>query len=346
MRALVFQGAWDIGVEERPDPRPRPGEVLLEIVATGICGSDVHGYTGENGRRHPGQVMGHETVGRVAELGEGVSGPRAGTLVTVNPLVACGDCPACAADAQQSCPRRRVIGVAADISAAFAELMTAPAANVVPLPDTMPVEYGALVEPLAVGQHAARRGQVGPDDRVLVIGGGPIGQACVLAAQRCGAGKVLVSEPAGRRRTLNETLGALTANPTAADLPTACAELLGGPATVVLDAVGASATLADAFAASAFGARVVLVGMHEPRLDLSAYAISTEERTLIGSFCYSAADFRETAAWVAEAPAELAALIDGRVDMDGAAETFRRLGRGESEASKVLVFPHGLEAAR
>ena len=98
MRALVFKPPWELVVETLEDPRPAPGEVLIRVAATGICGSDVHGFTGANGRRHPGQVMGHETVGVVEEVGADVDpvlGLRPGATVTVNPLLACGDCPAC-----------------------------------------------------------------------------------------------------------------------------------------------------------------------------------------------------------------------------------------------------------
>lgn len=348
MRALVFRGPWEIGVESRPDPAPASGEALLRITATGICGSDLHGFTGENGRRHPGQVMGHETVGRVVATGPEVRGLAPGTLATINPLIACGECAACRAGAEQSCPRRRVIGVAADLSAAFADLMAAPARNVVPLADDMPEEYGALVEPLAVGYHAARRGDCSAGDTVLVIGGGPIGQACVLAAQRLGVARVAVSEPNPRRRALLADLGAIPLDPAGDDLPERVAEILGGPAALVFDAVGASGSLADAFACSRYGARVVLVGMNAPRVELAAYAVSTEERTLIGSFCYSAEDFRRTAEWVGTAPAVLARLIEDRVGLDEAPAAFADLAKGESQASKVLVFPHGVpeEAAR
>lgn len=341
MDTLVYRGPWDIVVERRENPVPAVGEVVVRVTATGICGSDIHGYTGENGRRHPGQVMGHETVGRVAAVGQGVEIPI-GSVVTVNPVIACGRCAACQAGAEQSCPRRRVIGVAPDIVSAFAELLVAPAANVVELPATMPEEYGALVEPLAVGYHAALRGGCVATDRVAVIGGGPIGQACVLAAQRLGATSIVVSEPAQRRRDLIAALGARTVDPTEGHVGAAVTEALGQPATLVLDAVGSSGTIQDGLGCSILGGRIVLVGMHSPRIELSAYAVSTEERTLIGSFCYSADDFRRTAAWVGEAPSQLRHLIDARVDLRQAPEVFRDLGKGESDASKVLVFPHGI----
>ncbi len=344
MRVLVWNGPWDLTVEDREEPSPGPGDVLIRVAATGICGSDVHGFTGENGRRSPGQVMGHEMVGHVAAVGADVAsghGIRPGDTVTVNPLIACGRCGACAAGAEQSCPNRRVIGVNPDIVSAFAETLLAPATNVVVLPPEMPLEYGALVEPLSVGYHAARRGGCGAGDTVLVIGGGPIGQACILAAQRLGASRVAVTEPNPHRRAVAGSLGAVALDPVA-DGADAVTEALGGPATLVLDAVGSTSSFQDAVRCTGFGARVVLVGMNSPRIDLPAYSVSTEERTLIGSFCFSAADFRETAAWVGQAPEVLSRLIDGRVDMSGAPEAFAALASGTSAKSKVLVYPHGV----
>jgi threonine dehydrogenase-like Zn-dependent dehydrogenase len=345
MRALVFRGPAELGVEERPDPEPGPDEVLLRITATGICGSDLHGYTGENGRRHPGQIMGHETVGRIVEVGADVPADRGltvGRVATVNPVIGCGACAECAAGNGQLCPRRRIIGVDPTLVSAFAELMVAPAGNVVALPDGVPEEHGALVEPLAVGYHAALRGQVGPDDRVLVIGGGPIGQACALAGRRLGAGRLVASEPNPSRRALIGRLGFRTVSPpggAAGGDPIAgqVADVLGGPATVVLDAVGTGASLADALAAAALGARIVLVGMNAPQITLAAYGVSVGERSLIGSFCYASRDFLATAEWVASRPAGIEHLVEGRVPLSAAADAFARLASGALDASKVLV---------
>ena len=341
MRALVLRDFYDIAVEERPDPVAGSGQVVVGVIATGICGSDFHGYSGENGRRHPGQIMGHETVGRIRELGPDVAELTVGQLVTVNPVMSCHACPACLSGQEHWCSRRVVLGVAREIPAAFADRVAVPAANVVPLPDGMPEELGALVEPMAVGYHAVRRGQPDPDDRVLVIGGGPIGQACLLAARRLGVRALAVSDVSSSRRDLCVRLGAEVVDPSLGDLAEAVAQRLGGPATLVIDAVGVSPTIADAFAASGLGSRIVLVGMGSPRLELSAYALSTEERALIGSFTYNAAEFADTAAWVGTVPEGIHALIDGRVGWEGAPQSFDDLARGRSMASKILVFPQG-----
>jgi threonine dehydrogenase-like Zn-dependent dehydrogenase len=341
MRALVLRDFYDIAVEERPDPVPGSGQAVVEVIATGICGSDFHGYSGENGRRHPGQIMGHETVGRIRELGADVAGLAIGQLVTVNPVMSCHECSACLAGQEQWCSQRVVLGVAPEILAAFADRFVVPAANVVSLPENMPEELGALVEPLAVGYHAVRRGQPAAEDRVLVIGGGPIGQACLLAARRLGVEAIAVSDISGQRRELCARLGAAVIDPADGELTDAVAAALGGPATLVVDAVGISRTVADGLAASGLGSRIVLVGMGSPRLDLDAYAVSTTERTLIGSFTYSAAEFSDTAEWVGTVPAGIQALIDGRVGWEGAPQSFDDLARGRSTASKILVFPQG-----
>lgn len=343
MRALVYTGPWSLEVRDHPDPEPGPGEVRLRTIATGICGSDLHGFTGDTGRRHPGQVMGHESVAVINALGAGTEGDglAEGMVATFNPVMGCGDCEACAERQPQLCETRRVIGVDPDLSAAFAEYVVLPAANVVPLPAGIPHEYGALVEPLAVGYHAALRGDCRPSDRVLVIGAGPIGQACLLAARRLGADRIVVSEPNPQRRALAEELGAVAVDADADGLLEA-QEALGGRATLILDAVGSSATIGAALRVSTRGGRIVLVGMNEPNISLGAYDISTQERQLIGSFCYSSDEFEATASWIATLGSLPGRLIGGRVDLAGAVDAFTSLARGELDASKVLVLLDGV----
>lgn len=337
MRALVLHGPGRLVVEERPDAVAKPGEVLLDVIATGICGSDLHGYTGENGRRYPGQVMGHETVGRVRSHGAGTSSDLLeGTLVAVNPVLACGECQPCQAGRQHWCPRRRVIGVDPDITAAFAELLAVPAGNVVRLAPGLAPELGALVEPLTVGYHAARRAPVREDDRVLVIGGGPIGQAAALAARRLGA-RTAVCELSATRRELVASLGFATLDAADEQAGDRACELLDGPPGVVIDAVGTSATVRQALTVSAIGATIVLVGMHAPEVSLAAYDVTTEERSLVGSFCYSAQEFQETANWLAGNAALATTLIDGHVDLEDGPRAFADLAAGRLDASKVLI---------
>ena len=338
MRALVLRKMGELVLEEREIPSPGEGEVLLRVVATGICGSDIHGYTGANGRRVPGQVMGHESVGTVAALGPGVegSGLSVGQPATFNPVVLPVEDAEPFAGREQHSPNKTVIGVAPEIPAAFADYLVVPARNIVPLPDDMPIERGALVEPLAVALHAVRRVRAAEHSRALVVGGGPIGQSVVLALRLEGVRTVFVSEVDPARRALCERLGATAMDPEAGSI-LAFLEAHGGPVPVALDAVGISVTVADALNATEFGGSVCLVGMGARRLDLDAYRISTEERTIVGSFTYSAADFADAAALVAGGGDEIGELISREVGPEDADATFTALAGRDGTAGKVLV---------
>lgn len=338
MRVLELKAFGRLAVEEREQPRPGYGEILVDIVATGICGSDIHGYTGENGRRVPGQVMGHETVGRVAAVGDGVTmGLEVGAPVTFNPLLPCRGCEACSAGQEQHCPQRRVIGVAPDIVAAFAEQVSVPAANIVPLSEKTPILYGALIEPFAVAFHAVRRARIGEGRKVLVIGGGPIGQSVILAALKEGAAEVLVSEMDPVRRELCARLGATPIDPEEGPLSAQVQRICGVLADTTIDAVGISLTMAEALNATRFGGTICLVGMGAQELVIDAYRISTEEREIVGSFCYSDQDFRDAAAWVDQGSPLLGELISREVGLEEADKAFAGLAAGDGTAGKVLV---------
>ncbi|UNX54301.1 alcohol dehydrogenase catalytic domain-containing protein [Georgenia sp. TF02-10] len=325
-------------MQERDDPhRPERGEVGVRISYTGICGSDIHGYTGDNGRRAAGQVMGHETVGRVYAVGEGVSDVAIGQIVTFNPLISCGQCEACRSGVEQHCADSVVIGVQAHTIAAFAEKVVVPAANVVGLDRVSDERHGALVEPLAVALHAARRAGVKKGDTVLVTGGGPIGQSAILAAQRMGAARVVATDISRARRELCQKLHAEVIDPAAAPTADQVRALLGGPVDVTLDAVGVSATLADALSSTRLGGTVGLVGMGSPEVTLPAYAISTQERTIVGSFCYDAQTFRDAGAWVGEGHGVFDELISDVVSLGEADATFAHLAGAADVPGKVLV---------
>lgn len=340
MKALVLDDFGTMSVRDRPKPVARPDEIVVEIVATGICGSDIHGFTGENGRRVPGQIMGHETVGVVAECGSdtGRYDFELGDVVTFNPVVVPAEQAAEYVGREQHCPDKYVIGVAHDVVAAFAQFVAVPARNVVALDDDMPIEYGALIEPIAVGVHAVRRVGVAPGSSVLVVGGGPIGQSVVLAARMEGATNIVVSEVDPGRRALCARLGATTLDPASGPLPDRVKAILGAPATVAIDAVGIGVTVAAALESVELGGAVCLVGMGAPQIPLDAFSVSTEERSLVGSFTYSAEDFRDAASYVSSAPPEVAELISRRVPLDDGPRAFADLAAGDGTAGKVLVL--------
>ena len=336
-RALVMTEDHRMVLRDRQAAEPAPGDAVVEVIATGICGSDIHGLAGDTGRRSSGQVMGHETAGRVVAVGSDVNPSLLGELVTINPVFGCGTCAFCAREQTQQCVNGWVLGVRTDVDGAFSERVTVPAINLVVLPAGMPAWHGAIVEPLAVGYHAVMRGVPSAVDRVLVIGGGPIGQAAALAARRVGASSVVVSEPdAGRAQTLRR-LGFTTLEP--ATLAESLAEALGGVPSLVIDAVGSDRSLATAFELAAPDARIVLVGMASPELHVPAYQVSARERHIIGAFCYAADEFRSTVAWLGEHPEIPEIFVDRREALASGEDVFDELLAGRVLPNKVLLFP-------
>ena len=209
------------------------------MIATGICGSDFHGYSGENGRRHPGQVMGHETVGRIGELGSDVTGLAAGPAGHRQPghglRRLCGLRERSAAVVQ---PQGGARGGAGDLGGVCRPGCRTGREH----RDSAGGDAGRAGGPGGADggrlpRRTPRRGNVA-GDRVLVIGGGPIGQACLLAARRLGVDNLAISDVSPSRRELCAGLGAQVIDPTAGDLAEAVTAPLGGPATLVVDAVG------------------------------------------------------------------------------------------------------------
>lgn len=339
MKALVLAEFGRLDVEERPDPIVGDDEVVVRLVATGICGSDIHGYTGDNGRRFIGQIMGHESVGTVAAIGVNVKRTdlRLGAVVTFNPVVIPEADLEAYAGREQHHSGRYVIGVRADLVSSFAQLIAVPARNIVVLPVDMPISHGALVEPLAVAVHAVRRAAVKSDSTVVVLGGGPIGQSIVLALRMLGVERIAVTEVMPERRALLQDLGAYVIDPRTEQVAEAIVREFGGLADVAIDAVGVSATLADGIAATGLGATICLVGMGATSLTVDAFRISTDERSIVGSFTYSSADFNDAANWVGKWPELVARLISREVSIDEADAAFSALAAGDGTPGKVLV---------
>lgn len=341
MTALVLRDYGTMVVEEVLRSPVGDHEVQIAVSHTGICGSDIHGFTGENGRRFPGQVMGHESEGRISAIGSAVS-PQLypiGARVTFNPVVVPVDDAEAFEGREQHCPRKHVLGVRADLPAAFADAIVVPDRNVVAIPEDAPVGSGALIEPLAVAAHAVRRAGAAAGQRALIVGGGPIGQSLVIALRMSGVDRIVVSEPDAARRDLLVQLGATAVDPCSSDSAVldAVMDTFGSLADVGFDAVGISATLSACLAAVSLGGTVSLVGMGSPRVDVDAFAISTAERSIVGSFTYSADAFRTAARWISSTGTGIEHLISEVISAAEAPDMFRRLARGAGPAGKVLV---------
>ncbi len=323
MRALVYTGPETIELRDMPEPAAGLGEVIVEVAACGICGSDMHAFHGHDERRPAPLVLGHEAAGMI------VSGPGAGRRVTVNPLVTCGTCRYCASGRDNLCPQRQIISMPPR-PGGFAERIAIPASNCVPVPLGVPDETAALVEPVACGWHAVRiaarvlgRPVEGLD--VLVIGGGAIGVGAALCSAAFGAKPMIVEPHAGRRGRL----GALAGISVSEAAPQ-------GQTPLVIDAVGNEATRRLAFAATAPGGAIVHIGLGSAAGGVDARRATLQEIAFVGVYTYTAADFRDTAQALFTGRLGTAPWHETRPLADGPA-IFQDLSAGRVDASKVIL---------
>ena len=245
MKALVYLGPRRMELREADDPVAARGEVVVETIASAICGSDLHGFREASPRRIPPLVMGHETVGTVVETGAGVDRELVGQRVVLKPILACGNCEACRAGRTNVCRTARLVG--RDVSGGFAERFTVPAGAVVPIATSVPDDAATLVEPLAKAVHVTSR-SVHEGDDVLVIGAGPIGALMARMAAERRARRVFATDRIERRLELIRSQGATRVSAASAD--DEVREATGGRRIdVVIDAVGVEQTWALALQA-------------------------------------------------------------------------------------------------
>jgi L-gulonate 5-dehydrogenase len=312
MKALVYEGAQTLAVRDVADPQVQEGESLIRVEAVGICGSDMHAYLGHDDRRPAPLILGHEAAGVV------IAGPRVGERVAINPLVTCGTCSACRVGRENLCSDRQIISMPPR-EGAFAQYVSMPGRNLVGVPDDIPLAKAALAEPLAVGWHAARLGLETVTDGARrdaqIIGGGAIGVAAALALVAMGLDNVVVVEPNDTRRALLTEVCGLTA-----------VAAPQGESGLVIDAVGYAATRATASALTCPGGVIVHIGLAEDTGGLDIRRMTLQEITFIGTYTYTAQDFRDTAA----------AIIDGRLGRLDWAET-RDLGDGAAAFADLLA---------
>lgn len=337
MRAAVLtEIGKPLEIQTLPDPAPGPGELLVRVRGSGICGSDLHWAQLGMGLQ-PGQVLGHEFAGEVLEVGREARGFRVGDRVCSPPFIGCGRCAGCLSGDFTLCPSGVATGLAAP--GAYAELVRVGAAEALALPESVSFRQGALVEPLAVGLHAVRQAAPGPGARVLVIGAGPIGLTVALWSRFFGAGSVVVSEPTAARRGLAGRFGASdVVDPGAEELLPAFESKAGGPPDLVYECVGVPGLLQQCIALAPRRSRIVVVGVcMEPDSVLPAVAVA-KELTLQFVVAYERRDFELAIAMLAErriASDEMITDVVGLDDFSGAFEALKR----PSHQCKVLLEP-------
>jgi len=340
VRAVIMNSGGDVRVETVPDPGlPGPDGAVVEVDAAAICGSDLHFYDGDL-PSVDGLSIGHEAVGTVVDVGSAVRTVAVGDRVMVSCIAGCGHCRGCRAGDPAVCDSGSTIfGFGAGLGGAQAELLAVPAADFTlrTLPESVDDEAALLLtDNLATGWTAARRGDVGPGDTVLVLGLGAVGLCAVRSAVTLGAARVLVYDPVAGRRSRAEAFGGTAVD---GDVAAAVLDATGGRgADVVIDAVAVDTSLDSAFAAVRAGGTVSVVGVH----DLNPYPLPI----LIG--VYRSITLRMSMAAVQSAWDETLPLITtGKLDATGvftdhmpleqAADAYALVAARTADCTKVML---------
>ena len=327
-QALLIE-PLEVAVRPAAVPAPGPHQVLVEVAAVGICGSDVHYF--DHGRiadfvvTEP-LVLGHEASGTIRAVGTEVTERTPGQRVALEPQETCGRCRECLSGRYNLCPQVRFFATP-PIHGAFAQYVVLDAIRAHPVPDEVSDEAAALIEPLSVAVWAAQKVRIEPGDRVLVTGAGPVGLLCADVARARGAW-VAVSDTNDNRLAVAAERGA------SQTINVASESLADGvdPVDVVLECSGATPAVQSAFTVAAPAARIVLVGMGPPTMELPVATIQIRELTVTGTFRYANAY-----------PAAIALAASGAVDLDGLVTARFGLEQVSDALSVSKTDPHTLK---
>lgn len=313
MRALVLTAIGELQVRDVPQPRVgAPDQVLVKVGAVGICGSDLHGYTGKTGRRKPPLIMGHEASGVVVEVGDDVRNVFPGMRVAIQPLVAAPD-------------GRRLLGM--DLPGAYAEYVVCPAANVRQILDSMSLQEAAMAEPVAVAIHAVDRVAELPRGSALVVGAGPIGLLVAQLARARGWSPVLVSDLIATRRNLAAELGFVPVDSTdgAELLATVADHTSGHGVDVAFEAVGVGPAVAQAHSSLKRNGAAVWVGNNAKLIEVDMQEVVTRELTICGTYGLSAEDFDAALGLIGSRAVEVAPLLSRFAPLEEGPVVFNEL---------------------
>ncbi len=343
MKALILTEYNRLEIQDVPEPQPGADEVLVDVRACGICGSDVHGMDGSTGRRRPPIVMGHEASGVIARTGPDVKGWAEGDRVTFDSTIYCGRCRYCRTGAINLCDNRRVLGVSCEEyrrHGAFAERVAVPQHILYRLPDELSFHRAAAVEPLSIAAHAVHRMRIRLGDTAVVVGAGMIGLLAIQVLRVAGCGRVFAVDLDPARLDMARKLGADEAfRAGAADV---AAEVLkrtaGQGADLAIEAAGLTPTVETAVACLRKGGQLTLIGNFAPKIELPLQAVVTRELTLNGS-CASRGEYPACLEMLARGVVNVDPLISAVAPLDEGPAWFARLYKGNEGLMKVILEP-------
>jgi L-iditol 2-dehydrogenase len=343
MKALVLEAYNQFSYKEMPIPEFAPDEVLVQVKACGICGSDVHGMDGSTGRRIPPIIMGHEASGVIAKVGKNVKNYKVGDRVTFDSTIYCGDCHFCRRGEINLCENRRVLGVSCGDyrqHGALAELVAVPKHILYRLPDEVSFEQAAMVEPCAIAVHAIKRTPIHLNDTAVVVGAGMIGLLVIQTLRAAGCGKIIAVDIEPEKLELARKLGADFAfNSTTENVADPVKSLTHGRgADVAFEAVGITAAIQTALDCTRKGGSLTLIGNLSPKIDLALQSVVTREMTLYGC-CASRGEYPACLELMARGVIDVKPLMSAIAPLAEGADWFKRLYQKEKGLMKVILVP-------
>ena len=330
-----------MSMQDLPRPVLQLGEVLIKMESVGICGSDVHGFTGESGRRAPGMVMGHEVVGRIVETAPDVTNPKIGQRVTVfNVLSEHAPTPE---EGDPSFLNKRVVGVNLGTRGAMAEYLAIPAKNAIPASEDIAAEVSVLAEPVAVALHGFHRlaeKSIKPH-KIVIIGSGTIGLCCLLVAKSLGFQDVtvidLISDKLQRAKNFGGNTLLIEMNSTPDDVAAQIKEKLGVCPDLVIDAVGVKASFDQAFQMVSEKGNLLLIGNLAKSVELPLQDLVSKEISLVGTYGFDLKAFRQGVETLPEFKDQLQTFIEGHCTLEETPEVMTALAKGERKALKIVI---------
>lgn len=331
MKALVYTDTQEMTYRDEPLPAPREGDVVMQVAAAAICGSDMHAYHGHDERRVPPLILGHEVSGTILD------GKYAGQRMVINPLMTCGTCHPCLSGRSNLCAERELIGMY--LQGALAEQVAISEKNVLPIPEDMDPVHAALTEPTATALHAVvlvERIAYRPlsELRCLVLGGGAIGLLAALTLKAKGCSRVDLAETNALRRYSIETQHCCSGvfDPIAEIAPHQ------GEYDVVFDCVGSSITRQSASAAVAPGGIISHVGLQNSGDGFDSRKITLQEITVLGNYCYTPIDMKASIDMLYNQQLGNLDWVEVR-PLSAGGQAFDDLHHGRVAAAKIVLQP-------
>ncbi|SQI43159.1 L-threonine 3-dehydrogenase [Leminorella richardii] len=322
MKILICQEPTQLVYQQRDVPTPAANEAVIKISAVGICGTDIHAWSGKQPFFSYPRVLGHEICGEVSQLGSGVSQFKVGQRVAVMPYLSCGKCGACQSGRTNCCENISVIGVHQD--GGFSEYLSVPESNLLEVDDVDPIS-AALIEPFAISAHAVRRAALKQDEHVLVVGAGPIGLGVAAIAKADGA-KVIVADTSPERRDhVTQQLGVAVIDPASetfdADLRS---HFNGMLAAKVIDATGNQHAMNNTVNLIRHGGSIVFVGLFKGDLTFSDPEFHKKETTMMGSRNATKEDFIKVGRLMGEGKLSADMMLTHRFRFDDIGERYEQ----------------------